>query len=83
MSASNVRSLNTRRWEALYRSALSIGNTGSNEMRIKEAEQAILTRARELHNDTGPAAEVERDALEDALYTLGALRNAVVLGTAA
>ncbi len=83
MSASNVRSLNARRWEALYRCALSIGSTGTNAARITEAEQAILTRVRELHNDSGPAAEVERDALEDALYTLGALRNAVLLGTAA
>jgi hypothetical protein len=75
----NVR--HGRKWNALYRAAISAGN--ASVPRIQEAEKAIMARSGELSNQTGPEAETERDSLEDALYTLRALRNTVTFRTAA
>jgi hypothetical protein len=75
----NVR--HGRKWKALYKAAISAGN--ASVPRIAEAEMAITARSRELSNQTGPEAEVERDSLEDALYMLRALRNTVTFRTAA
>ncbi len=83
MPSPNVQFLDTRRWRVLYRSAIFSPNIGIDESSITEAEQAVIARARELYREAGPDVDVERDALEDALYALRALRNNLVLRTAA
>ena len=70
-----------RRWKALYRAVISGGN--ASFLRIAEAERAIAARSKELSKQAGPEAEIERDSLEDAMYTLRALRNTVTFRTAA
>jgi hypothetical protein len=45
--------------------------------RISVAEEAIIARSRELLTESGVEAEVEREALDDALYALRAFRKAV------
>jgi hypothetical protein len=75
--------LDTRRWRVLYRSAIFSPKIGIEESSIREAEQAVIERARELYREAGPEVDVERDALDDALYALRALRNNLVLRTAA
>ena len=83
MPVSNLQCLSARRWKILYRSAIGAANTGVSPAKINEAEQAVILRAQELNSATGPEIEIERDALEDALYALHALRNTIVLSTAA
>lgn len=83
MSPLNVQFLDTRRWRALYRSVIFSPNIGTDESSITEAQQAVIARVRELYHQAGPDIDVERDALEDALYALRALRNNLVLRTAA
>ncbi len=83
MSHSNTKSQDSWSWRTLYRSAILSVNIGVKEERIKAAEQAVIARARELYRESGPEVEIERDALDDALYALRALRNTLTLGTAA
>ena len=83
MSPRTAQFLDTRRWRALYRSAIFARNIGKDPSSITEAEQAVIARARELYREAGPEVEVEREALEGALYALRALRNNLVLRTAA
>ena len=64
-------------WRSKYRSALLKMNTPAIERELSDAEDAIVARARELYQKTGPDVEVERDALDDAMYALRALRNAL------
>jgi len=52
-------------------------NTPAIERELSDAEDAIVARARELYQKTGSDVEVERDALDDAMYALRALRNAL------
>ncbi|MFZ0200447.1 MAG: hypothetical protein WB523_10455 [Candidatus Sulfotelmatobacter sp.] len=52
-------------------------NTPAIEKELSDAEDAIVARTRELYQKTGPDVEVERDALDDAMYALRALRNAL------
>lgn len=72
-----------RRWKLLYKAAISTAGVHANGMRIAEAENAILGRTRELLDEHGTEIDVERDALEDALYILRALRTTTDLSTAA
>lgn len=61
-------------WKMLYRAAILEKNKSRICERVSEAESAILARGRELfYSDATPE---ERDALEDALYALRALRSA-------
>ncbi len=83
MPVSNLQCLSARRWKVLYRSAIGAASTGVSPAKITEAEQAIIMRARELYSAIGPEVDVERDALDDALYALHALRNTILLSTAA
>jgi hypothetical protein len=65
-----------RYWRALYKAALSeIGNSKLPE-RIAEAEKAVVLRARELFQAADDNGE-EKEALEDVMYALRALRSRV------
>ena len=64
-------------WRSKYRSALLKMNTPASERELTDAEDAIVARTRELYQKTGSDVEVERDALDDAMYALRALRNAL------
>jgi hypothetical protein len=70
-------------WKFLYKAAISTSDLDANGLRITAAEDAILGRTRELLDKHGTEVDVERDALEDALYILGALRTTTALSTAA
>ena len=61
-------------WKALCKAAIHETGGSIGLQRIAEAERAISARARELFYSNGPFEEEE--ALEDALYTLRALRSA-------
>ena len=62
-------------WKVLYRAAVFERDGEILRTRLSDAEEAIIARARELLYSTGDNLE-EREALEDALYTLRAFRNA-------
>ena len=66
----------TRRWKIAYRTAIFESNGNVIGLRISEAEEAIVARTRELFAESGADAEEEREALDDALYALRALRSA-------
>jgi hypothetical protein len=66
------------RWQQLYKMAVATHRPAS-ERRIAEAEQAIALRKRELDHQTGQQAQVEKEAMDDAMYVLEALRGASVL----
>lgn len=70
-------------WKALYRATMTLSSTGVSHQTVSAAEEAVLARIRELNWRTGIEVEVERDELEDALYTIRALRNSQVYTTAA
>jgi hypothetical protein len=61
-------------WKALYRAAIyeTDGRVGSQK--VAEAEKAVLVREREIFYAEGTLEE--KDALEDALYCLRALKCA-------
>ena len=61
-------------WKTLYRAAILESDKNIISRRVSEAETAILARGRELFY--GDGAPEEQEALEDALYTLRALRTA-------
>lgn len=64
-------------WQSLYYAALFEADRIKMPARIAEAEQAILTRVRELFSTRGD--HIEEDlVLDDALYALRALRNCAV-----
>ena len=61
-------------WKTLYRIAILETDRSIIPQRVSEAEKAILARGRELFYSQGTAEE--KEALEDALYALRALRTA-------
>ena len=61
-------------WKSLYRAAILETNKSAIRERISEAESAVLARGRELFYSE--ATLEEREALEDALYALRALKSA-------
>ena len=68
--------LNARKWKIAYRAAIFCRSRGEAlGLRISDAEEAIVARTRELFTQRGAEVEVEREALEDALYALRALRT--------
>lgn len=69
-------------WRELYIAALFETNRSLIPVRIAEAEEAIVTRARELFSAGNDTIE-EDQALEDALYALRALQSGVESGTVA
>jgi DNA-binding response OmpR family regulator len=66
-----------RRWKAAYRAAVLEPNRYTIPRRVSEAEEAIVARTRELSQESGVEAEIERNALDHALYSLRALGYAV------
>ena len=67
---------NARRWKAAYKAAVIEPDRYTIPKAVVEAEKAILERTRELSEQSGVEAEIERIALGDALYSLRALRHA-------
>lgn len=61
-------------WKSLYRAAIFETNTGCNPQLVTQAEKAVVARARELFYNHGSLEE--KEALEDALYALRALKTA-------
>jgi|SRR5690242_1739959 len=72
-----------QRWRAAYRAAILEPNRCTIPQRLSEAEEAIIARMRELFQESGVEAEIERNALDDALYSLRALGDAVENATRA
>ncbi|MBV8052483.1 MAG: hypothetical protein JOZ80_14940 [Acidobacteriaceae bacterium] len=60
-------------WKALYRAAISETDRKLTSQRLAEAEKAALARGRELFYSGGTLEE--KEALEDALYALHALKS--------
>jgi hypothetical protein len=61
-------------WRPLYRAAILETNRELLPQRVLEAEEAVRTREREIFYGNGTLEE--KEALEDALYALRALRTA-------
>jgi len=61
-------------WQALYEAALLETERAKTPALIAQAEQAIITRIKELFVTTGDHIE-EEQVLDDALYALHALRS--------
>ena len=66
--------LNRTDWRTLYRAAILEPNKSALPQRVSEAEEAVIERGRAIFYDDGTTEE--KDALEDALYTLRAYRSA-------
>jgi hypothetical protein len=64
-------------WRAKCRAAILETKISAIEKEISEAEEAVVTRTRELFRKTGAEVDLERDALDDAMYSLRALRHAL------
>jgi hypothetical protein len=67
-------------WRELYSAAILELNRTQIAPRIAQAEKVIIERARELFDEDGVNSD-ERQALDDALYFLRALRNTLVFET--
>jgi hypothetical protein len=65
---------NSPTWHALYRAALFEDDPHKILDRILRAERVLIQRARELFIGSKDKFQ-ERQAIEDALYTLSALRD--------
>lgn len=63
-----------RDWQTLYRAAILEKNQSVIPWKVLQAERAVLARDRELLSSEGTPEE--KEALEDALYTLRAFRSA-------
>jgi len=63
-------------WRTLYRAAILETNKSVLPQRVSEAEEAVLTRGREIFYDPAALDELEeKEALEDALYALHAFKT--------
>jgi hypothetical protein len=65
--------LNRPDWRTLYRAAILETDKSVLPQRVSEAEEAVIDRRREIFYNHGTPEE--KDALEDALYALGAFRS--------
>jgi hypothetical protein len=61
-------------WKTLYRAAILETNKRVLPQRVSEAEEAVIARRREIFYSSGNPEE--KEALEDALYALRALKTA-------
>jgi hypothetical protein len=68
-------------WKSKYRTAVFETNRCALPKEIAEAESAIIARARELFQRTSGDVDLEREELDEVLYTLQAFRS--VMGNAA
>jgi hypothetical protein len=69
-------------WHQLHRAAMSETDRKKLPLRIHEAERALARRSRELFALRGDNLE-EREAIDDALYTLRALSYCIRLKSTA
>ena len=76
MNTGTLGSPYKRVWAQSYKAALFELDANRVSGRIAEAETALVTRARELFHSAGDNIE-EEQAVEDAMYALHALRNAL------
>ena len=68
--------VNRADWRTLYRAAILETNKSVLPQRVSEAEEAVLTRGREIFYDPATLDELEeKEALEDALYALRAFKT--------
>lgn len=67
----------THRWRYLYRAAIFETERHLMPMRISAAQETILDRIHELSVNTEVDVELEREALDDALYGLTAWQAAL------
>lgn len=74
MASSGVRSSDDQQWRILYRAAIFERDKEVLRRRLSDAEEAVIARGRELLHASGDTVE-EREAIEDALYTLRAFRS--------
>ena len=65
-----------RSWQTLYRTALFETDRAKAAAYIEEAERAAIARAQHLFYQPTDTIQ-ERDALEDALYALRALKSSL------
>ncbi len=70
-------------WHCLFKAALLETDSWLIEKRISDAEQAIVTRSREIFRQTGQDAVIERHVSNDAMYILRARKTALENKTAA
>jgi hypothetical protein len=75
MEAAFVRCQIPSNWKVLYKAAIVENDRSIGSQRAAEAERAVLARERELFYG-GDGTLEEKEALEDALYTLRALKSA-------
>ena len=61
-------------WKILYRAVIAETNTSVVPRRVSDAEEAVLVREREISYGNGDPEE--KEALEEALYTLRAFKTA-------
>jgi len=74
MNSPTSTSGQSNNWRLLYRAAIQETNRSLLHQRISEAENAVLSRGREILYEL--SAIEEREQLDDALYALRAYRNA-------
>jgi hypothetical protein len=63
--------------ESPKRTAILETKISAIQKELSDAEDAVVTRTRELFRKSGADVELDRDALDDALYSLRALRHAL------
>jgi hypothetical protein len=71
---SSSQSTSAQSWRTLYKAAFSETNMQMLPERIQQAQRAIVLRTRELFTTPGDNVE-EEETIDDALYTLRALRH--------
>lgn len=64
-------------WRVLYRAAIFETNSRVLAKRLSDAEEAIVERMHELFRETGADAEGEREAMDDAMYSIRAWKIAL------
>jgi hypothetical protein len=74
MNAASLPCPDHENWKTLYRAAILETNTGAIPNVVSRAEQAVISRSRQLFGTVGTLEE--KEALEDALYALRAFRSA-------
>ena len=71
--ATSFTSPNHTDWKILYRAAILETNKSLLPQRVSQAEEAVILRGRELFYGNGDPEE--KEALDDALYALRALKS--------
>jgi hypothetical protein len=78
MATATVQCSSKCSWRDLYVAALMEGDQQKIPLLIRDAEGAILQRARELFGTPGDNIQ-EEENLDDALYALHALKNCIAI----